>query len=179
MQASSFGAVILLGNQHLWISAFRDYLHSCSPTITNPTHKRLSMTIYQTGGIDFVFPDVDLNEISEVGSATSKLKDFIQYKHYLNAHMLFFLNYMSPKFHQVLSFLSVAEIDTHLVSLSPGKWTETLYFEVCRELNLRTHIVRKKVMGTHEVKLIIRALLDDMNLETLLELFESTLLTEV
>ena len=78
------------------------------------------MMIYQTGGIDFIFfPKVNLNEIFEVTRAASKIKNFIQLRLYWTVHMLFFLNYMSPKCHQVLAFLSAAQIDNGIVSLKP------------------------------------------------------------
>ena len=172
MQASSFGAVILLGNQPLWISAFRDYLHQCGGTITNPTHNGLTMTIYQTGGIDFIFPNVNLNELYEVNGAASKLKDFIQQKLYLEVHMLFFLNYMSPKFHQVLAFLSAAEIDIGIVSLIPGIATEEMYVQVCRELNLRPHFVNQRGLDPDGIKIILRTIFDT-DMKHLFELFES------
>jgi len=171
MQASSFGAVVLLGNQHLWIENFRVYLHSRGGVITNPVYRRLEMTIYQFGGIDFIFPNVDLNEIVEVRRATNKIKDFIGERLYLEFHLLFFLNYMSPKFQQVLQFLSCAEIDIDLVSLRPGTATETLYFQTCVDLNIKTHIISEKVLRCEDMKRIIRNVFS--NLGSLIELFES------
>ena len=172
MQAYSFGAVILLGNQNSWISAFRHYLHCCGGTITNPTHDRLAMTIYQTGGIDFIFPKVNLNDVDDVNRAASKIKAYIATKLYLEVHMVFFLNYMSPKFHQVLAFLSSAEIGTVIVSLKPSVANESLYFQVCRELSLRKHIVKNQELNVDEIKSIIRGVFET-NLRTLVELFES------
>lgn len=171
MQSHSFGTMILLGNQS-WISVFKQYLHCCGSTITNPTHNRLDMTIYQTGGIDYIFPKVNLNDIDDVSRAASKIKDFIKHKFYLEEHMIFFLNYMSPKFHQVLAFLSTSEIDTCIVSLKPCAATESLYFQVCRELSLRIHIVRKQELDD-EIKTIIRGAFD--NFGTLAELIENDL----
>ena len=172
MQAYSFGAVILLGNQRSWISAFQHYLHRCGGTITNPTHHRLAMEIYQTGGIDFIFPKVNLNDIDVVSWATSKIKDYTQHKLYLEVHMVFFLKNMSPKFHQVLTFLSAADIDTDIVTFKPSVATESLYFQVCTELRLRSHIVSKQELDVDEIKSIIRGVFDT-DLGTLVELLES------
>jgi len=86
--------------------------------------------------------------------------------------MVFFLRYMSPKFHQVLAFLSATEIDTGIVSLQPGVETESLYYQVCTELSLRRHIVRKQELDIDEIKSIIRGVFDT-DLRTLVELLES------
>ena len=172
MKAYSFGAVILLGNQSSWISDFRHYLHRCGGIITNPTHHRLAMTIYQTGGIDYIFPKVDLNDTDDVSRAASKIKDYIQHKLYLEVHMIFFLNYMSPKFHQVLAFLSATDIGTGIVSFKPCVATESLYLQVCAELYLRSHIVSKQELDVDEIKSILRGVFDT-DLGTLVELLES------
>jgi hypothetical protein len=130
------------------------------------------LTIYRTGGIDFIFPKVNLNDVDDVYRAASKIKDFMQHKLYLEVRMVFFLRYMSPKFHQVLAFLSAAKIDTGIVSLKPGVATESLYYQVCTELSLRRHIVRKQELDVDEIKSIIRGVFDT-DLGTLVELLES------
>jgi hypothetical protein len=132
------------------------------------------MTIYQTVGIDFIFPKVNLNDIDDVSMAVSKIKDFIRHKFYLEAHMIFFLKYMSPKFHQVLAFLTASEIDTCIVSLKPCAVTESLFFQVCTELSFRIHFVRKLELEVDEIKSIIRDVFD--NFGTLAELCKNVCL---
>ena len=171
MHACSFGAVIFVGNQRSWITTFRNYLSTSNSSIeTNIVHKRLQIDIHQIGGIDFIFPKTNLNEIDEVISATRSMKDFVEQRRYLEAHMLFLFNYMSPKMRQVLLCLSAANIDTTLVSFMPGLLTEPLYFQVCSYLNFRTKIVTNRCLDGADITSILGNIFHDSHL---IELFAS------
>lgn len=175
MQASSFGAVIVLGNQAKWITAFREFLQKIDGSIvTNPTYNRLKMTVYRAGGIDFIFPEVNLNDINEIITASTKLRAYVNTQRYIESHLLFFLNYMSLKFYQVLVCLSGSAIDTIIVSLNPGCSTSRLFNHVCSELKLRSHIVSKHNLDVADIHAIIDDIFND---DGLVELFESFSLT--
>ena len=171
MHACSFGAVIFVGNQRSWITTFQNYLSTNDSAIeANISHKRLQGNIYQVGGIDFIFPKINLNEIDDVISATMSMKDFIEQRRYLEVHMLFLFNYMSPKMRQVLIYLSAANIDTTLISFVPGPLTEPLYFQVCSYLNVRTKMVSKRCLDDADITSILENIFDDSHL---IELFAS------
>ena len=171
MHACSFGAVIFVGDQRSWITTFRNYPSTRDSAIkTNIVHKRLQFDIHQIGGIDFIFPKINLNEIDDVRNATRSMKDFIEQRRYLEVRMLFLFNYMSPKTRQVLICLSAANIDTTLVSFMPGLLTEALYLQVCSYLNVRTKIVSSRCLDDADITSILENIFDDSHL---IELFAS------
>jgi hypothetical protein len=166
MQTWNFGALIILGTKELWLSDLRNYLENePSCVITNPMYEKRKMRIYQMTGFDFIFAEVDFNEIADVIATARKLRKFLPEKNYLTSQMLFFLNYMSPKFRQVLEFLSIVDIKTTLVSLKPGNLTLPLYLETCSDLNLRTIVHSAHHLDSDQIATIIRKCFDDDVLE--------------
>ena len=99
-----------------------------------------TLNIYRTEGIDFIFPQVNFDDIEEVILANASLKEFTKRQHYLHVHFLFFLNYMSAKFDQILCILSASKIKITLVSLKPGELTINRYMGVCSDLNLDSYL---------------------------------------
>jgi hypothetical protein len=98
MQASSFGALIMLGNQRMWLEKVQEYLDlDHDAVVTNPSYNRLNMKIYQSEGMDYIFPEVNFESIDQICDTAYKIKLFIADRQYLEVKMLFFLNYMSPK----------------------------------------------------------------------------------
>ena len=172
----SFGAVIVLGNHQSWISDLQAHLESSVESmITNPTYQKMRMTIYSSSGIDFIFPEVNLDDYPEVVRGTTKINKFMKERYYLEHHTLFFMKYMSPKFRQILDCLNNAELNPRIVSLKPNR-SKDLFYEVCMTNNFRFNIHSNLVLD----KMVINRILSDIfEEETLNNLFKKDIEEEV
>lgn len=153
----------MLGNQRMWLETFQEYLDlDHEAVVTNPSYSRLKMKIYQREGIDYIFPEVDFQSIDQIYDAAYKIKLFVADRQYLEVKMLFFLNYMSPKYYQVLRYLAVANIDIGLVSLVPGEWTRDRYVEACSYLNIKHTSFADRTIDLNDAEKLIHRCIEDM-----------------
>lgn len=153
----------MLGNQRVWLEKFQEYLNlDHAAVVSNPSFNRLKLKIYHRKGIDYIFPEVNFYSIDDIYDAADKIKLFIAERHYLEAKVLFFINYMSPKFHQVLRCLAIAKIEIGLVSLVPCEWSRDIYLDACSYMNIKHTFFADRTIDLNDAEKHIHRCIEDM-----------------
>ena len=166
-----FSSIFILGDNIF----LRNFLSNINVRKTLIIEDKFNFNIYTYGGIDFINVEIDLNEIGEIFKLNRIIKNFIKKNNYLLSNILYFMTFVSPKQHQILSILSCSNLNITLVTLKPVI-TLDQYINICKELNLKTFIVKDyniiktdflkiiNIMYNCEYEYIYNLFIDDINI---------------
>lgn len=160
IKSKRFSSIFILGNNKFLENFISNIDVQKDLIILEVFGVKFKFNIYTYGGIDFIVPEIVLDEINEIFKFNGIIKNFIKNKNYLLANILYFTPYVSPKQHQILSILSCSNINMILVTLKPIISFDQ-YINICKKLNLKTFILKDyNIIKTDFLK-IIKIMYDD------------------
>lgn len=174
IKSKRFSAIIILGNNKFLENFISNIDAQKDLIILEVFGVKFKFNIYTYGGIDFIVPEIDLDEISEIFRFNGIIKNFIKNNNYLLANILYFTPYVNPKQDQILYILSCSNINIILVTLKPTLSSDQ-YIDICKNLNLKTFILKDyniiktdflkiiKIMYDDEYEYIFNLFIDDIN----------------
>ena len=141
IKSKRFSAIFILGNNKFLENFISNIDAQKDLIILEVFGVKFKFNIYTYGGIDFIVPEIDLDEIREIFRFNGVIKNFIKNNNYLLANILYFNPYVNPKQDQILYILSWSNINIILVTLKPTLSSDQ-YIDICKNLNLKTFILK-------------------------------------
>ena len=116
---------------------------------------------YRYDGIDFIIVKIDLHYIENIKKIGEIMKNYIEKKKYLLSNIIYFTKYTGPAENQNLRILSIySKININLVSLKPTISFDN-YSMICKELNLKTFILKDLNIDKEKFLKIIKNIYDN------------------